>query len=92
MLNRAGGSSEGWGVRRRSRSSQVTPEVDRTAIEAYLFQCGHEECGSELTAASRDALMPLVAQHLKDAHSVEKVTAALLGYLESTCVTALHPE
>lgn len=31
--------------------------------------------------------MLLIAQHLKDAHSINNVTKTLLGYLESTCVT-----
>ncbi|MGH3671223.1 MAG: DUF1059 domain-containing protein [Pseudonocardiaceae bacterium] len=55
------------------------------------FQCGHEECGSELTASNRDDLMLLIAQHLKDTHSIDKVTDTLLGYLESMCVTVGRP-
>jgi predicted small metal-binding protein len=31
--------------------------------------------------------MSQVAQHLKDAHNVDKATQTLMGYLESTCVT-----
>jgi predicted small metal-binding protein len=52
-----------------------------------LFQCGHEECGSQFAAPNKDDLMRQVAQHLKDAHNVDRVTQTLLGYLESKCVT-----
>ncbi len=53
----------------------------------HQFQCGHEECGSQFTAADKDALMAQVAQHLKDTHAVDNPTQTLMGYLESTCVT-----
>ncbi|MCU1609814.1 MAG: hypothetical protein QOH09_3959 [Pseudonocardiales bacterium] len=53
----------------------------------HQFQCGHQECGSQYTAANKDDLMSQVAQHLKDAHNVDKATQTLMGYLESTCVT-----
>lgn len=53
----------------------------------HQFQCGHEECGSQLTAPNKDDLMRQVAQHLKDAHNVDKATETLMKYLESTCVT-----
>lgn len=78
-------------MKKRSRSSPLLPDAEATDIEVYQFQCGHEECGSELTAASRDKLLLLIAQHLREAHSVDKVTNTLLGYLESTCVTVLLP-
>jgi predicted small metal-binding protein len=76
-------------VKTSSRSTQSSPDVDAANAEAYLFQCGHEQCGSELTAASRDALLLLMAQHLKEVHSIDKITNTLLSYLEATCVTAL---
>lgn len=53
----------------------------------HQFQCGHEECASQYTAANKDDLMAQVAQHLKDAHDVNHATQTLMGYLESTCVT-----
>ncbi|MGH3889265.1 MAG: DUF1059 domain-containing protein [Pseudonocardiaceae bacterium] len=53
----------------------------------HHFQCGHEECGSQLTASNKDDLMSQVVQHLKDAHNVDKTTDTLMSYLESTCVT-----
>jgi predicted small metal-binding protein len=53
----------------------------------HQFQCGHEECGSQFTAANKDALMAQVAEHLKDTHAVDTPTQTLMGYLESTCVT-----
>ncbi len=31
--------------------------------------------------------MRQVAQHLKDVHSIDRVTETLMGYLESTCVS-----
>lgn len=52
------------------------------------FHCGHQECGSRLTAVDQDALMRQVAEHLRAVHHVDSVTETLLSYLESTCVTA----
>lgn len=56
----------------------------------YQFECGHEQCGSQFIAPTTNDLMRQVAQHLKDAHSVDKVTDTLMSYLESTCVTVRH--
>ncbi|MBV8540072.1 MAG: DUF1059 domain-containing protein [Pseudonocardiales bacterium] len=53
----------------------------------HQFQCGHEECGSQFTASTKDDLMRQVAQHLKDAHNIDSATETLMRYLESTCVT-----
>lgn len=53
----------------------------------HKFQCGHQECGSQYTAADREFLMMQVAQHLKDAHAVNAPTQTLMSYLEATCVT-----
>jgi predicted small metal-binding protein len=75
------------GVKKNSRPLQSPPSVDVTDIEVYRFQCGHEDCGSQLTASTKDEIMLLIAQHLKDAHSVNNVTNTLMSYLESTCVT-----
>jgi predicted small metal-binding protein len=71
------------------RSPQSPPNIDVTNAEVYRFQCGHEQCSSQITAPTRDDLRLLIAQHLKEAHSVDKVTNTLLIYLESTCVTVL---
>jgi predicted small metal-binding protein len=53
----------------------------------HEFRCGHQECNSRLTASDRQYLMRQVAEHLKDAHQVDRATETLLTYLESTCVT-----
>ncbi|MGH3793319.1 MAG: DUF1059 domain-containing protein [Pseudonocardiaceae bacterium] len=53
----------------------------------HEFQCGHLECSSRFTASDKNHLMQQVAQHLKDAHHVDKATETLMAYLESTCVT-----
>ncbi|MGH4012596.1 MAG: DUF1059 domain-containing protein [Pseudonocardiaceae bacterium] len=53
----------------------------------HEFQCGHLECGSRFTASDKDYLMAQVAEHLKDAHNVDKATETLMKYLETTCVT-----
>lgn len=53
----------------------------------HEFQCGHQECGSQFTASSKEYLMRQVAEHLKEAHNVDKATETLMSYLESTCVT-----
>jgi predicted small metal-binding protein len=53
----------------------------------HEFQCGHQECGSRLTASNRDDLMRQVEQHLKEVHNIDRTTKTLLSYLESTCVT-----
>ena len=71
------------------RSPQSSPNIDVTNAEVYRFQCGHEQCGSQIIAPTRDDLRLLIAQHLKEAHSVDKVTNTLLIYLEPTCVTVL---
>ena len=71
------------------RSPQSPPNIDVTNAEVYRFKCGHEQCGSQIVASTRDDLRLLIAQHLKEAHSVDKVTDTLMSYLESTCVTVL---
>jgi predicted small metal-binding protein len=71
------------------RSSQSPPSVDLPDIKVYRFQCGHEQCGSQTDAPTMDELRLLIAQHLKESHSVHKVTDTLINYLESTCVTVL---
>ena len=53
----------------------------------HQFTCGHQECSSQFTASDKDYLMRQVANHLKEAHNVQKATQTLLGYLETTCVT-----
>ena len=62
-------------------------DTDVTNTDVYRFQCGHEQCGSQIIAPTRDDLRLLIAQHLEEAHSVDKVTNTLITYLESTCVT-----
>jgi predicted small metal-binding protein len=57
----------------------------------HQFRCAHQECGSQLTASDRYYLMRQVAEHLKDAHKVPKVTETLMTYLETTCVTSWKP-
>lgn len=54
----------------------------------HEFTCGHQECSSEFTSHTKDALMRHVADHLKEAHNVQTATQTLLGYLEATCVTS----
>ncbi|MGQ0774082.1 MAG: DUF1059 domain-containing protein [Pseudonocardiales bacterium] len=53
----------------------------------HEFQCGHQECGSGFRASSKNHLMAQVADHLKEAHNVDKATETLMTYLEATCVT-----
>ncbi|MGQ0774416.1 MAG: DUF1059 domain-containing protein [Pseudonocardiales bacterium] len=53
----------------------------------HEFNCGHQECSSQFTASSKNYLMTQVAEHLRDAHSVDKATETLMSYLEATCVT-----
>ncbi len=38
------------------------------------FHCGHQECGSGLTASDKDALMRQVAEHLTAVHHVDRST------------------
>lgn len=54
----------------------------------HEFTCGHLECGSRINASDKDYLMRQVADHLKEAHNVQKPTETLLTYLETTCVTS----
>jgi len=54
----------------------------------HEFTCGHQECSSQFTSSTKDALMLQVADHLKEVHSVQTATQTLLGYLEATCVTS----
>jgi predicted small metal-binding protein len=53
----------------------------------HEFTCGHQECSSQFTSGTKDALMKQVADHLKEVHNVQKATQTLLGYLETTCVS-----
>ena len=57
----------------------------------HEFQCGHEECGSRLTAPDEDSLMQQVSEHLRRTHNVDPVTNSLLDYLKMTCVTSPQP-
>lgn len=54
----------------------------------HEFTCGHQECSSQFTSGTKDALMRQVADHLKEYHNVQTATQTLLGYLETTCVTS----
>ncbi len=53
----------------------------------HEFQCGHQECGSRLTASDRNYLKVQIAEHLRDTHNVQTPTETLMTYLEDTCVT-----
>ena len=53
----------------------------------HQFQCGHQECFSQYTSSNKDDLMRQVAEHLKEAHNVDRATETLMNYLEATCVT-----
>lgn len=57
----------------------------------HEFQCAHQECGSYITASDKYYLMSQVADHLKDAHKVDRATETLMTYLETTCVTSWKP-
>jgi predicted small metal-binding protein len=57
----------------------------------HEFHCAHQECGSQFTASDKYYLMRQVAEHLKDAHKVERATETLMTYLEATCVTSWKP-
>jgi predicted small metal-binding protein len=57
----------------------------------HAFHCAHQECGSQFTASDKYYLMRQVAEHLKDAHRVDRVTETLMTYLEATCVTSWKP-
>ena len=70
-------------------SPQSSPDADLTTVKVYRFQCGHEQCTTQVHASTMDGLRLLIAQHLKETHSVPKVTDTLINYLESTCVTVL---
>lgn len=53
----------------------------------HEFRCGHQECGSRITASDEGYLMQQVAEHLRDVHKVDPITESLLSYLKTTCVT-----
>ncbi|MGH3849274.1 MAG: DUF1059 domain-containing protein [Pseudonocardiaceae bacterium] len=53
------------------------------------FTCGHEECGSQLTASSKDVLVSQVIEHVKKEHDVHTATQTLQSYLVATCVTVV---
>lgn len=57
----------------------------------HEFRCAHQECGSQLAASDKYYLMRQVAEHLKDAHKVDRATETLMTYLEATCVTSWKP-
>lgn len=52
----------------------------------HEFECGHQECGSRLTASDKNFLMHQVGEHLQSEHGAQP-TETLLSYLEATCVT-----
>lgn len=54
----------------------------------HEFQCAHEECRSEFIESDRDDLMRRIAEHLREAHNVDRPTETLMSYLEATSVTA----
>jgi predicted small metal-binding protein len=54
----------------------------------YEFTCAHQECNSQMSSSTKDALMRQVADHLKESHAVHTATQTLMGYLEATCVTS----
>jgi predicted small metal-binding protein len=88
-LNRACLPSEDSGVQTNPKSPQSPYNVDMSTAEVYRFQCGHEQCRSQVFAPTKDDLTALIAQHLKEVHSVNKVTDTLMSYIESTCVTVV---
>ncbi|MGH3672427.1 MAG: DUF1059 domain-containing protein [Pseudonocardiaceae bacterium] len=79
----------------RSVSSWMTAAASRELkIHDGLmheFHCAHQECGSQLAASDKYYLMRQVAEHLKDAHRVDRATETLMTYLEETCVTSWRP-
>ncbi|MCA1696280.1 MAG: DUF1059 domain-containing protein [Actinobacteria bacterium] len=52
----------------------------------YEFNCGHQECGSQLTSSDKDALLREIVAHVKEAHNIQTATQTLVAYLEATCV------
>ncbi|MBA2473899.1 MAG: hypothetical protein DLM61_03010 [Pseudonocardiales bacterium] len=52
----------------------------------YEFNCGHQECGSQLASSDKDVLMRDVVAHLKESHNIQTATQTLVSYLEATCV------
>jgi predicted small metal-binding protein len=62
-------------------------ELDKE-LEMHEFTCGHQECSSQFTSSTKDALMRQVADHLKESHNVQTATQTLLGYLEAHCVSS----
>jgi predicted small metal-binding protein len=57
----------------------------------FEFQCGSPVCRSRVTSEDKHELMLQVAEHVRIAHRIEVPTASLLGYLESTALTEVHP-
>jgi predicted small metal-binding protein len=53
----------------------------------YEFNCGHQECSSQIRSSNKDELMRQVTEHLKESHNVQTASQTILGYLETTCVT-----
>ncbi len=72
-------------------TAAASRELDIQDGLMHEFHCAHQECGSEFTASDRHYLMRQVAQHLKDAHRVDRATETLMTYLESMCVTSWKP-
>jgi predicted small metal-binding protein len=60
------------------------------STEMHQYQCGHKECRGEFIELSRGDLMRRVADHLREAHDVDRTTKTLMGYLEATCVEEMH--
>lgn len=75
------------GCQRQSWPLRLPSGAGRRETDMYQLQCGHEQCGSQLTSSDKDDLMRQLAQHLRDVHNVHRVTETLIKYLESRCLT-----
>ncbi|MGQ0715796.1 MAG: DUF1059 domain-containing protein [Pseudonocardiales bacterium] len=56
-------------------------------LQMYEFNCGHQECSSQVRSSNKDDLMRQVAEHVKEYHNLQTASQTVLGYLETTCVT-----
>lgn len=50
------------------------------------FKCDSPVCSSTFSAGSKDALMAMVAEHVRTEHDIPAPTQSILSYLEKTSV------
>lgn len=57
----------------------------------YEFRCGSPVCKTHFTAATEDALMTEVAQHVAVVHRITAPTKSLVQFLKDNTIREVNP-